>query len=106
MVCVPLPVGLQERALWLAMMISQTKIYDHNVIILINLTTKILLLPALMGRRHAQQKYNINFNKDLCHVSCTCVTMSILPFHVCTTLPKALVMWPTAQLKTAAVMVY
>ena len=28
------------------------------------------------------QKQNCSFNKDLCHVSCTCVTMSILYSHV------------------------
>ena len=28
------------------------------------------------------QKENCSFNKDLCHVSCTCTTVSMLPSHV------------------------
>ena len=50
-----------------------------------------------------QQKQNSSFNKDLCYVSCTCVIHTSLP---CTAQSQHfLVMWLTAQLKTAVMII-
>ena len=78
-----------------------------------NLSVRVFHWPTLSSRKmrtleggesHAQQKQNCSFNKDFWHVSCTCVTLSILHSHVLHTITTFLVMSATVQPKTAVMM--